>query len=95
MKFFVVDTQLTVNVIMAREWIYSVKGVVSILHQLLRCQSPNGTYTIDIKRDPTRNHRCFNLNSRGKVKRLLEEKLSRMEKGKTKVGEEILEDADQ
>ena len=31
-KFFVVDTQSTVNVIMGREWIHSIKGVVSTLH---------------------------------------------------------------
>ena len=31
-RFFVVDTQSTVNVIMSREWIHSVKVVVLILH---------------------------------------------------------------
>ena len=38
-KFFVVDTQSTVNAIMGQEWIHSIKAVVSNLHQLLRCQS--------------------------------------------------------
>src|SRR5690606_21872563 len=40
-KCFVVDTQSTVNVIMGQEWIHSIKGVVSTLHQVLRCQSPD------------------------------------------------------
>ena len=35
-KLFVMEPQLMVNVIMGREWIHSVKGVVSTLHQLLR-----------------------------------------------------------
>ena len=38
-KFLVVDTPLAMNVIMGREWIYTVKGVVSTLHQVIRCQS--------------------------------------------------------
>ena len=42
-----------------------------------------------------RDHRCFNLDSKGKVKRLSKEKLSHMEKGKAKVGQQISEDADQ
>ena len=95
MKFFVVDTQSTVNVIMGREWIYSVKGVVLTFHQLQRCQSPNRMYMIDIKGDLTRDHQCFNLDSRGKVNRLSEEKLRCVEKGKAEVGEEISKDANQ
>ena len=39
------------NVIMGREWIHAVKGVVSTLHQVMRCQSPDGLYMIDIKGD--------------------------------------------
>ena len=50
---------------------------------------------IDIKGDLMRDHQCFNLDSRGKVKRLSEEKLSWMEKGKAKVGEGLSEDLDQ
>ena len=65
------------------------------LHQVLRCQSPDGTYTIDIIGNPTRDHRCFNLDSRGKLNRLSKEMLSRMEKGKVKIGKEISEGADQ
>ena len=94
-KFFVVDTQSTVNSIIGQEWIHSIKGVVSTLHQVLRCQSPDGTYTIDIKGDPMKDHRCYNLDSGGRMKRLSAEKLSRMEKEKAKVGEETFEEADQ
>jgi len=35
-KLFVVDTQSMVNAIMGREWIHSIKRVVSTLHQVLR-----------------------------------------------------------
>ena len=42
-----------------------------------------------------KSHRCFNLDDEGKVKRLSAEKLSRMEKGKAKVGDEASEGADQ
>ena len=94
-KFFIVDTRSTINAIMGREWIQSIKGVVSTLYQVLRCQSPDGTYTIDIKGDLRKDHRCFNLESEGRVKRLLSEKLSRMGRGKAKVGEETSEGADQ
>ena len=50
-KNLVVDTPLTMNVIMGMEWIHAIKGVVSTLHQVIRCQSLNGLYTIDIKGD--------------------------------------------
>ena len=36
-KFLVVDTHSAINVIMGREWIHVVKGVVSTLHQVIRC----------------------------------------------------------
>ena len=94
-KFFIVDTQSTVNAIMGREWIHLIKGVMSTLHQVLRCQSPDKTYIIDIKGDPMKDHWCFNLDSKGRVKRLSAEKLSWMEKGKAKVGEETSEGTDQ
>ena len=63
-KFFVINTPSTVNAIIGREWIHLIKGIVSTLHQVLRCQSSNGLYTIDIKGDPVRDHRCFNLESK-------------------------------
>ncbi len=68
---------------------------MSTLHQVLRCQSPDGTYTIDIKGDPMKNHRCFNMDSEGRIKRLSKEKLNRMEKGKAKMEEEAFGGEDQ
>ena len=54
-KFLVVDTPSAMNVIMGREWIHAVKGVVSTLHQVMRCQSLDGLYTINIKGDQSQN----------------------------------------
>lgn len=88
-NLFMVDTQSMVKAIMGWEWIHSIKGVVLTLHQLLRCESPDETYTIDIRGDPMRDHRCFNLDTQGRVKRLSAKKLYRMEKGKAKVREQI------
>ena len=65
-KFLVVDTHSIMNVIMGREWIHAVKGVVSTLHQVMRFQSPNGLYTIDIKRYQSHSRRCYNVESREK-----------------------------
>ena len=42
-----------------------------------------------------KSHRCFNLDDEAKVKKLYAEKLSRMEKGKAKVGDETSEGANQ
>ena len=68
---------------------------MSNLHQVLRCQSPDEAYTIDIKGDPMKNHRCFNMDFEGRIKRFSKEKLDRMEKGKAKVGEDAFEGEDQ
>ena len=75
-KFFVVDTQSNVNAIIRRKRIHLIKGVVSTLHQVLRCQSPDETYTIDIRGDLMKDHQCFNLDYGGRVNRLSAEKLS-------------------
>lgn len=91
-KFFIIDTLKTVNAIMGREWIHLIKGIVSTLHQVLRCQSPNRLYTINIKGDQTRNHGCFSLGSEGKVKILSDEQIKRLKKGRTNEGEELSED---
>ena len=50
-KFLVMDTLSATNVIMRREWIHVVKRVVSTMHQVMRYQSPDGLYTIDIRGD--------------------------------------------
>ena len=57
----VVDTLSTMNVIMGREWIHTVKGVMPTLHQVMRCQSPNGLYMIDIRGDQSHNRKCYNI----------------------------------
>ena len=33
-------------------------GVVSTLHQVMRCQSPDGRYTIDIRGDQSQAKKC-------------------------------------
>ena len=63
-KFLVIDTPSAMIVIMGREWIHASKGVVSTLHQVMRCHSPDGLYTIDIKGDQSQNERCYNVASR-------------------------------
>ena len=65
---FIINTPSIENVIMGREWIHVVKGVVSTLHQVLRFQYPKGMYTIDIRGDPTQNQRCLNMSSSGKIR---------------------------
>ena len=50
-KLLVVYTMSSMNLIMGSKWIHVVKGVLSTLHQRMRCQSLNGLYTIDIKGD--------------------------------------------
>ncbi|PON42640.1 hypothetical protein PanWU01x14_280340, partial [Parasponia andersonii] len=47
----VIDCQSSFNIIMGRGWIHAMHGVASTLHQVLRCLSRDGTYTIDIKGD--------------------------------------------
>ena len=65
---------------------------MSTLHQILRCQSPDGLYTIDIRGDRAKDHLCFTLEFEGKVKKLTEEQIKRLEKRKAKEGEEIPKD---
>ena len=67
---------------MGREWSHNVKGVVSTLHQVMRCQSPNELYTIDIKGDQSQSRRCYKVESRDKEQRIVR----RMKKGQIKRG---------
>ena len=60
-KFLVVDTPSAMNVIIRREWIHAVQGVVSTLHQVMRCQFLDRLYTIDIKGDQSQSKRCYNI----------------------------------
>ncbi|XP_062080146.1 uncharacterized protein LOC133784895 [Humulus lupulus] len=57
--FLVVDSVTSYNVVMGRNWIHRMQGVVSTLHQVMRCQSPNGHYTIDIKGCQKQAKKCF------------------------------------
>ena len=65
-KFLVVNTPLTMNVIMGREWIHAVQGMVLTLHRVMRCKSPDGLYTIDIKGDQSQNQRCYSTENKEK-----------------------------
>ncbi|XP_062080216.1 uncharacterized protein LOC133784968 [Humulus lupulus] len=47
--FLIIDYITSDNAIMGQNWIHRMQGVVSTFHQVMRCQSPNGNYTIDIK----------------------------------------------
>ena len=77
---------------MGHKWIHAIKGVISTLHQVLMRQSPDGLYTINVKRDTTQHHKYFNVNTRGKIKRMTEDHIKWLEKGKAKVEEEFPED---
>ncbi|XP_062086271.1 uncharacterized protein LOC133792386 [Humulus lupulus] len=57
--FLIVDSATSYNAIMGRSWIHRMQGVVSTLHQVMRCHSPNGWYTIDIKGCQKQAKKCF------------------------------------
>ena len=61
MNFLVVESRLAFNAIMGRGWIHAMHGVVSTLHQVMRCQSLDGRYTIDIRRDQSQARRCHTI----------------------------------
>ncbi|PON36934.1 hypothetical protein PanWU01x14_324290 [Parasponia andersonii] len=63
--FVVIDCQSSFNVIMGRGWIHAIHGVASTHHQVLRCQSKDGTYTIDIKGDKASARKYFSAALRG------------------------------
>ena len=50
-NFLVIESRYTFNAIMGRGWIHAMHGVVSTLHQVMRCQFPDGRYMIDIRGD--------------------------------------------
>ncbi|PON70959.1 hypothetical protein PanWU01x14_076690 [Parasponia andersonii] len=49
LDFVFIDCPSSFNVIMGRGWIHAMHGVASTLHLVLRYQSKDSTYTIDIK----------------------------------------------
>lgn len=84
-KFLMVDTPLAMNVIIGREWIHVVKGVVSTLHQVIRCQSPDGLYTIDIKGDQSQNRRYYSTENKERgARKMTNPQIKRFDKAKTK-----------
>ena len=90
-----VNTHLAMNVIMGREWIHTMKGVVSTLHQVMRCQSLDGLYTIDIKRDQSQNQRCYNTENKERgVQRMINNQIERFDKAKTNENEVPEEDSE-
>ena len=50
-NFLVMESRSAFNAIMGRGWVHAMHGVVSTLHQVMRCQSLDGRYTIDIQGD--------------------------------------------
>ena len=60
-NFLVIESISVFNAIMGRGWIHAMHGVVSTLHQVMRCQSPDGRYTIDIRGDQSQARRCHDL----------------------------------
>ncbi|XP_062100243.1 uncharacterized protein LOC133806130 [Humulus lupulus] len=57
--FLIIDSITSYNAIMGRNWIHRMQGVVSTLHQVMRCLSSNGSYTIDIKGCQKHAKKCF------------------------------------
>ena len=85
-KFLGVDTLSDMNVIIGREWIHVVKGLVSTLHQVMRCQSPDRFYMIDIKGDQSQRRMCYNIESREeeqiRVRKMTKGQIKRFDKAK-------------
>ena len=57
-NFLVIESKSAFNAIMGRGWIHAMHGVVSTLHQVMRCQSPDGRYKIIICGDQSQARRC-------------------------------------
>ncbi|XP_062103974.1 uncharacterized protein LOC133815108 [Humulus lupulus] len=57
--FLIIDSITSYNAIVGRNWIHRMQGVVSTLHQVMRCLSSNGRYTIDIKGCQKQAKKCF------------------------------------
>ena len=57
-NFLVMESRSAFNAIMGQGWIHAMHGVVSTLHQVMRCQSRDGRYTIDIRGDQSQAKKC-------------------------------------
>ena len=77
-EFLIINNPSLINAIMGRKWIHAVGGVVSTLHQVMRCQAPNGQYTIDIRGDRAQASQCYHLSS-GKIHWMSQEEQGRAE----------------
>ena len=87
-KFLVVNTPSAVNVIMGREWIHAIQGMVLMLHRVMRCQSLDGLYTIDIKGDQSQNQRCYSSeNKENGVRRITNHQIEEFNRANAKVDE--------
>ena len=94
-KFLVVNTPLAMNVIIGREWIHVVQGVVSKLHRVMRCQSPDGLHTIDIKGDQSQNQRCYSTeNKENGVRKMTNHQIEKFDRAKAKENEIPEEDSE-
>ena len=60
-NFLVIESRPAFNAIMGRRWIHAMHVVVSTLHQVIRCQSPDGRYMIDIRGDQSQARRCHTI----------------------------------
>ena len=49
MNFLVIESRYAFNAIVGRGWIHAMHGVISNLHQVIRCQFLDGRYMIDIR----------------------------------------------
>ena len=57
-NFLVMESRSAFNAIMGQGWIHMMHGVVSTLYQVMRCQSLDGRYTIDIREDQSQVRKC-------------------------------------
>ncbi|XP_059623058.1 uncharacterized protein LOC132266222 [Cornus florida] len=72
-NFVIVDIHPTYNLLIGRGWIYRMEGVLSTLHQVMRCVGPNGREIIDIWGDQVAMKECYHTTIRpdNKGKKLL------------------------
>ena len=60
-NFLVIESKYAFNAIMGRGWIHAMHRVVSTLYQVMRCQSPDRRYTIDIHGDQSQTRMCYTI----------------------------------
>ncbi|XP_059663465.1 uncharacterized protein LOC132309135 [Cornus florida] len=58
-NFVIVDVHLFYNLLMGRRSIHRVQGVLSTLHQVMRCLSPDGNEVIEIHGDQVVANECY------------------------------------